>query len=137
GFDLEIKKKYPYPFPMMTLKEEFVWENITLQTGHIPSNFGLQGRFLTTPQVRPKYAALHMSDQTHMIEPLPDYGKSFVVFQDRIKLNCLFVPNDSYKYGLNSNSHFIPCTFHHFDLFLHQCGDGFLKVIADRVKKGM
>lgn len=71
------------------------------------------------PSARPRYAALFLFDENHPIEAITNYGSSFAVLNDRVKLNTLYNPYDSMAASFRSEKSSIePCTFHHLEYLL-------------------
>lgn len=85
---------------------------------------------------KPRYAALILHDRNHIIEPIHNYGQSFIVFNDIVKFNCLFNAYDSMDAKINYATDLSPSTFHTLDNLLAQCGDNFLTALMDRVTTG-
>lgn len=101
-----------------------------------PLSDALKEKLLGCPEARPKYAAIKMLDKDHFIEATTWYGKSYVIFDDKIKLNALYNPYDSMggKFALGKTP--LPCTYHHLELILLNCTDTLLRALVTKVTTG-
>jgi hypothetical protein len=92
---------------------------------HVPHGLTL----LNTPLARPRYGLLSL-EQKGVAVPVSGYGNSFLILSNCAKLNCFFVPSDSYNYCSDTGKNYLLATFAHLEVLLLQCSDNKLKYIA-------
>ena len=96
--------------------------------------------FEFTSMTRPRYAYFSLSNGM-VAPPLPafHYGKSYVVLQQKVKLNSLYVPHNIYAHrreALEEKKEYKtaqPCTYFTFETLLEQVPDDEFLMIADAV----
>lgn len=101
--------------------------------------FALQKKFFTNIDALPRYATLLLLDKDTPISENYNYGHSFIVFKEIVKLNSLFLPGDSLDYAMTKNlqDFYKPCTYHHLEFLLWQLPPNTLKAIVNRITNGM
>lgn len=107
------------------------------------SSSEIKSSLISNIHIRPRYGVLVLLDRKHGISPAHEsYGRSYLVLRNIAKYNSLFVSCDSLNYKVNFfNNNFagndlVPCTYHHLELILYQCGIKKLKAIMDWVETG-
>ena len=111
------------------LKERQNVEDITFS--YLP---GVKEQFAEFIQARPRYAYLTFMDKDNYPEPLTtNFGLSYFVLKDVLKLNSLFVPRNAVTHFKPETLPATPCTYFDFGALLHQADDSLLLGLAHAV----
>ena len=79
---------------------------------------GIKEKFEAMPIARPRYSFLVLANDANIPLPLNrNYGESYFVLRDVVKLNSLFLPYDSRVPGP------MPCSYYHFGILLQNVSD--------------
>ena len=80
--------------------------------------------FSNSMQARPRYAYLTFINSENYPKPLTNnFGLSYFVLRDVIKLNSLFVPTNVFSNFRHRPESIKPCSYFHFDVLLSQASD--------------
>ncbi len=96
----------------------------------------LTNALMAKNHAKPRYASLQLLDNTHSVHATRQYGQSYIVLQDVVKLNSLFNPLDSMEAILDQRKAVTPCTVHHMKWLLYQADDWLLQALAEASQTG-